>query len=98
MCVSILAGSGGGDFIYDSPSGELKGSDSHFEEVKLEANPAYVEVAKPASTTEPQYEECGGGVTNSGDVVMEENPAYQCVAVVHSDKIEEPAYQNVTAL
>ena len=89
MCASILTGSGGGGFIYDSPSGELKGPDSHFEEVKLEANPAYVEVAEPALTTEPQYEECGGGVTNSGDVVMEENPAYQCVEVVHSDKLDE---------
>ena len=89
MRISILAGSGGGDFIYDSPSGELKGPDSHFEEVKLEAISAYVEVVKPALTTEPQYEECGGGVTNSGDVAMEENPAYQCVSVVHSDKLDE---------
>ena len=63
----------------------LEGPHSHFEEVKLEANPAFVafvEVAKPALTTEPQYEECGGGVTNSGEVV-------------HSNEIEEPAYQNV---
>ena len=73
----------------------LEGPHSHFEEVQVEANPAYVEVAKPASTTEPQYEECGGGVTNGGDVAMEENPAYQSVKVVHSNKIEEPAYQNV---
>ena len=30
------------------------------------------------STTELQYEECGGGVSSS-DVAMEENPAYQSV-------------------
>ena len=60
----------------------LEGPHSHFEKVKLEANPAFVEVAKPTLTTEPQYEECGGGVTNSEEVV-------------HSNEIEEPAYQNV---
>ena len=30
--------------------------------------------------TEPQYEECGGGVISS-NVAMEENPAYQSVDV-----------------
>ena len=56
---------------------ELKGPHSHFEEVKLESNPAYEMVLKPTPTNEPQYEECGGGVTNH--VAMEENPAYQSV-------------------
>ena len=32
------------------------------------------------STTEPQYEDCGGGVISS-NVVMEDNPAYQSVDV-----------------
>ena len=32
------------------------------------------------STTEPQYEECGGGVISS-HVAVEENPAYQSVDV-----------------
>ena len=34
-------------------------------------------------TTEPQYEECGGGVTSS-DVTMQGNLAYQSVDVVAS--------------
>ena len=32
------------------------------------------------STTEPQYEDCGGGVISS-NVAMEDNPAYQSVDV-----------------
>ena len=32
------------------------------------------------STTQPQYEECGGGVTSS-NVAIEDNPAYQSVDV-----------------
>ena len=32
------------------------------------------------STTEPQYEECGGGVISS-NVAMEDNPAYQSVDI-----------------
>ena len=31
-------------------------------------------------TTEPQYDECGGGVVSS-NVAMEESPAYQSVDV-----------------
>ena len=34
----------------------------------------------PKSTTEPQYEDCGGGVISS-NVAMEENPAYHSVDV-----------------
>ena len=74
---------------------ELKGPHSHSEEVKLEPNPAYETVLKPTSTIEPQYEECGGGVTNSGAVAMEENPAYQSLDAACSTKLEGPSYQNV---
>ena len=77
---SILTGSGrGGCTYYENVNMELKGPHSHFEEVKLESNPAYEMVSKPTSADEPQYEECGGGVTNHGNVAMEENPAYQSV-------------------
>ena len=75
----ILTGSGRGGCTYENANLELKGPHSHFEEAKLESNPAYEMVLKPTSSNEPQYEECGGGVTKSGDVAMEENPAYQSV-------------------
>ena len=58
---------------------ELKGVHSHFEDVKLEPNPAYGKVTPSQAQTEPKlYEEIEaiGGVT-SNDVAMEENPAYQ---------------------
>ena len=84
-----MAGSGRGDSTYYNM--ELTGPHSHFEEVKLESNPAHETVLKPTSTNEPQYEEHGGGVTNSGDVAMEENPAYQSCTT----KLEGPSYQNV---
>ena len=91
-----MAGSGRGDAIYyDNVSMELKGPHSHSEEVKLESNPAYETVLKPTSTNEPQYEECGGGVTNSGDIAMEENPAYQSLDAACTTKLEGPSYQNV---
>ena len=64
---------------YDDVKVELKGVHSHFEDVKLEPNPAYGEVTLSQAQTEPQpYEEfvAIGGVTSS-DVAMEENPAYQ---------------------
>ena len=65
---------------YDDVKVELKGVHSHFEDVKLEPNPAYGEVSSSKAPTEPQpYEEfvAIGGVTSGGDVTMEENPAYQ---------------------
>ena len=74
---------------------ELTGPHSHFEEVKLESNPAHETVLKPTSTNEPQYEECGGGVTNSGDVAMEENPAHQSLDAACTTKLEGLTYQNV---
>ena len=80
----------------------------HFENVKLEPNPAYGEVTLSQAQTEPQpYKEfmAKGGV-NSDNVAMEENPAYQaaepqpyeCVVGVTSSDIkmeENPAYQSV---
>ena len=65
---------------YDDVKVELKGAHSHFEDVKLERNPAYGGVSPSKAPTEPQpYEEfvAIGGMTSGGDVVMEENPAYQ---------------------
>ena len=72
---------------------ELKGVHSHFEDVKLEPNPAYGEVTPSQAQTEPQpYEEfvAIGGVT-SDSVAMEENPAYQSVDTTES-QTEEPVY------
>ena len=89
---------------------ELKGVHSHFEEVKLEPNPAYGEVSPSKAPTEPQpYEEfvAVGGVTSGGDVTMEVNPAYQSaepqpyeefVGGVTSSNVaveENPSYQSV---
>ena len=43
---------------YDDVKVELKGVHSHFEDVKLEPNPAYGEVTPSQAQTEPQpYEE-----------------------------------------
>ena len=49
------------------------------------------------STTEPQYEGCGGGVTNS-DVAMEGNPAYQsmAVAVAKPWAVDSKLYRDTT--
>ena len=91
MCISILAGSGRGDSTYENGDVELKDPHSHSEEVKLEPNPAYEMVSKPTSTNEPQYEECGGGVT-SVSVAMEVNPAHQSVDAVCPIESEEPTY------
>lgn len=73
-----MAGYGGGISVYNTVSVELTGLHSHAEKVKLEPNPAYEEVSKPASTAEPEYEELKEGMT-SGDVTMIGNPAYQSV-------------------
>ena len=49
------------------------------------------------STTEPQYEGCGEGVTNS-DVAMEGNPAYQsmAVAVAKPWAVDSKLYRDTT--
>ena len=72
---------------------ELKGIHSHFEDIKLEPNPAYGEVTPSQAQTGPQpYEEfvAIGGVT-SDTVAMEENPAYQSVDTA-VPQTEEPLY------
>ena len=72
---------------------ELKGVHSHFEDVKLELNPAYGEVTLSQAQSEPQpYEEIVAieGVT-SDSVAMEENPAYQSVDTT-APQTEEPVY------
>ena len=89
---------------------ELKGVHSHFEDVKLEPNPAYGEVTLSQAQTEPQpYEEFVAiGSGTSSDVAMEENPAYQpadpqpdeyVVGVTSGDAAteESPAYQSLDA-
>ena len=55
-----------------------KGPNSHYAE--MEVGTYSISKSHSKSTTEPQYEECGGGVTSS-NVAMEENPAYQSVDV-----------------
>ena len=56
----------------------VKGPNSQYAEVEMGSRSLPKSHSK--STTEPQYEECGGGVTSS-NVAMEENPAYQSVDV-----------------
>ena len=53
-----------------------KGPNSSYNE--LEMGPQSVRLSKSGSesTTQPQYENC---IVDSGDVVMEDNPAYQSV-------------------
>ena len=78
---------------YDDVKVELKGVHSHFEDVKLEPNPAYGEVTPSQAQTEPQPDEefiPSGGVT-SDNVAMEENPAYQSVDTA-VPQTEEPLY------
>ena len=68
---SILTGSGrGGCIYYENVNLELKGPRSRFGEVKLESNPVYEMVLKPTSSNEPQYEECGRGVTNNREIAV----------------------------
>ena len=55
-----------------------KGPNSHYAEMEVGTYSISKSLSK--STTEPQYEECGGGVTSS-NVAMEENPAYQSLDV-----------------
>ena len=67
---------------------------SHFEDVKLEPNPAYGELTPPQDQTEPRpYEEFVAirGVT-SGDVAIQDNPAYQSMDAVTAPETGEPLY------
>ena len=59
-----------------SVSKAVKGPNYYYGDVEMESHNLPKSHSK--STTEPQYEECGGGVTSS-NVAMEENPAYQSV-------------------
>ena len=54
----------------------INGPNYHSDEVEMESHNLPKFHSK--STTEPQYEECGGGVISS-NVAMEENPAYKSV-------------------
>ena len=57
----------------------IKGPNSYCDDMEME--PQNCPKSGPSkSTTEPQYEVCGEGVT-SNDIKIEENPAYQSVAV-----------------
>ena len=84
---------------------ELKGGHSHFEDVKLEPNPAYGEVTLSHAQTEPQSHEEIGGMTSS-DVATEKSPTYHLVdpqpyeylvGVTSGDATaeEDPAYQSL---
>ena len=55
---------------------ELPAPHSHTEALRL-ANPAFEAEVPSTSANDPQYEEGREGVTRSGDVAMEKNPAYQ---------------------
>ena len=56
----------------------MKDPNYHYADVEMESHNLPKSHSK--STTEPQYEECGGGVISS-NVAMEKNPAYQLVDV-----------------
>ena len=56
----------------------VKDPNYHYADVEMESQGLPKSHSK--STTEPQYEECGGGVI-SNNVAMEDNPAYQSVDV-----------------
>ena len=55
-----------------------KGPNYHYGDVEMESHNILQSHSK--CTSDPQYEECGGGMTSS-NVAMEENPAYQSVDV-----------------
>ena len=56
----------------------MKGPNYHYAEVEMGSQGLPKSHSK--STTEPQYDGCGGGVTSS-NVAMEENPVHQSVDV-----------------
>ena len=55
----------------------VKDPNYHYDNMEMESHNLPKSHSK--STTEPQYEECGG--MTSSDVPMEHNPAYQSVNV-----------------
>ena len=92
IIISILAGSDIATSTYESANADLKGLNSHFEEVKQKQNPAYEMIMDPTAMNEPRYEKCGRGVTNSGDTAMEDNLANQSVDAACTAKAGEPTY------
>ena len=56
----------------------MKDPNYHYDNMEMESHNLPKSHSK--STTEPQYEECRGGVISS-NVAMEKNPAYQSVDV-----------------
>ena len=65
--------------MFSAQKDDLKDPYSHYDELEMGPH-SHPKSGHSKSTTEPQYEECGGGVTRS-NVAMEENPAYQSVDV-----------------
>ena len=55
----------------------VKDPNYHYDNMEMESHNLPKSHSK--STTEPQYEECGG--MTSSDVALEDNPAYQSVDV-----------------
>ena len=56
----------------------MQGLHSHYDEVNI--GPYSENVIQKFN--EPQFEECGGGVTGN-DVAMEDNPAYKLLDLLH---------------
>ena len=56
----------------------MKDPNYHYADVEMESHKHPKSHFK--STTDPQCEECGGGVISS-NIAMEENPAYQSVDI-----------------
>ena len=65
LCISCIG---------DQKLRNKRGSNFHYDEVEM--GPHSLLKFHSKSTTEPQYEECGGCVTNSRSVAMEANLAY----------------------
>ena len=69
----------------------------HYADMEMESHNLPKSHSK--STTEPQYEECGVGVSSS-NVAMEENPAYQSVDVAAAKPwaVQLKFYRNSTCV
>ena len=57
----------------------MKDPKYHYTDVEMESHNLPKSHSK--ATTEPQYEECGGGGVIGSNVAMEDNPAYQAMDV-----------------
>ena len=69
----------------------------HYDNMEMESHSLPKSHSK--STTEPQYEDCGGGVISS-NVAMEDNPAYQSVDIAAAKPwtVELKLYRNSTCM